>query len=93
MAHKVVVYSKTTCPYCTRVKGLLGDLKVDAKVIELNTLDDGPEYQDSLLEVVGRRTVPQVFIGGSHVGGCDDTVAAYNSGKLKELLAGVGYSI
>jgi hypothetical protein len=36
-----------------------------------NTADDGPEYQDSLLEVVGRRTVPQVFIGGSHVGGCD----------------------
>ncbi|KAI8473293.1 MAG: thioredoxin-like protein [Monoraphidium minutum] len=91
--NKVVVYSKTHCPYCTRVKGLMGELKVPATVIELDQMADGGEYQDTLQEMVGRRSVPQVFIGGNHVGGCDDTLAAYDSGKLKDMLATVGFSI
>ncbi|KAG6488467.1 hypothetical protein ZIOFF_049710 [Zingiber officinale] len=48
--------------------------------------DDGPEIQDALSEFVGRRTVPQVFIHGKHLGGSDDTVEAYESGKLQTLL-------
>ncbi|GBF91717.1 glutaredoxin-C4 [Raphidocelis subcapitata] len=91
--NKVVVYSKTTCPYCTRVKGLLAELKVPALVIELDQTADGPDVQASMMDVVGRRSVPQVFIGGNHVGGCDDTVAAYEAGKLKDLLGTVGFSI
>lgn len=91
--NKVVVYSKTYCPYCTEAKGLFTKLQVPAKVIELDTMKGGDDLQLGLQEVTGRRTVPQVFVGGKHVGGCDDTMAAYNSGKLKELLAGVGYSI
>eukprot|EP00882_Tetradesmus_deserticola_P003081 GHRQ01003270.1.p1 GENE.GHRQ01003270.1~~GHRQ01003270.1.p1 ORF type:complete len:136 (+),score=47.27 GHRQ01003270.1:82-489(+) len=91
--NKVVVYSKTYCPYCTEAKGLFKQLQVPAKVIELDTMTGGADLQLGLQEVTGRSTVPQVFVGGKHVGGCDDTVAAYQSGKLKEMLAGVGYSI
>lgn len=48
--------------------------------------------QDALRQVTGRSTVPQVFVGGQHVGGCDDTLAAHSSGKLSELLAAAGVS-
>ncbi|KAK1304877.1 Monothiol glutaredoxin-S6 [Acorus calamus] len=47
---------------------------------------DGPEIQDVLLDLVGRRTVPQVFINGKHIGGSDDTVAARANGQLQKLL-------
>ena len=92
-ASKVVVYSKTTCPYCSEVKALFARLNVPATVIELNQTPDGAEMQAALSDLVGRRTVPQVFVGGAHVGGCDDTMAAHAAGKLAELLAGVGIAI
>ncbi|KAI7844931.1 hypothetical protein COHA_001578 [Chlorella ohadii] len=86
----VMVYSKTYCPYCSEVKSLFERLGVNAKVVELDELADGSKVQEALATVTGRRTVPQVFVGGNHVGGCDDTVAAYNSGKLKTLLEAAG---
>jgi glutaredoxin 3 len=89
----VMVYSATYCPYCTEVKSLFQKLKVDAKVIEVNNLEDGDAVRAGLTEITGSRTVPQVFIGGNHVGGCDDTLAAFKSGELKNLLASVGVSI
>eukprot|EP00879_Flechtneria_rotunda_P004852 GHRR01005126.1.p1 GENE.GHRR01005126.1~~GHRR01005126.1.p1 ORF type:complete len:150 (+),score=26.97 GHRR01005126.1:141-590(+) len=89
--NKVVVYSKTYCPYCAEAKGLFQQLSVPAKVIELDQVNGGADIQLSLQEITGRRTVPQVFVGGKHVGGCDDTMAAYSSGELKKLLAGVGF--
>jgi glutaredoxin 3 len=88
-----IVYSKTYCPYCSDVKDLfLKQLKVPAKVIELDTLADGDQVQAALMEISGMRTVPQVFVGGELVGGCDDTLAAYRNGSLETLLkqAGVG---
>ncbi|KAJ0089500.1 hypothetical protein Patl1_14176 [Pistacia atlantica] len=54
--------------------------------ISLLLTADGSNIQDALLEIVGRRTVPQVFINGKHIGGSDDTVEAYESGKLAKLL-------
>ena len=89
----VIVYSKTYCPYCTEVKSLFTKLNVPAKVVEIDTLADADAVSAALADVTGRRTVPQVFIGGEHVGGCDDTVAANKSGKLKELLGGVGVKV
>ncbi|KFM23777.1 Glutaredoxin-C6 [Auxenochlorella protothecoides] len=89
----VVVYSKTYCPYCAEVKSLFQKLKVDAKVIELDSLADGNDVQQALFEVVGKKTVPQVFVGGQHIGGCDDTMAANDSGKLKEMLKEAGLSV
>lgn len=87
------VYSKTYCPYCSEVKSLFQRLDVSAKVVELDKLADGAEIQAGLQELTGQRTVPQVFIGGQHIGGCDDTLACYQNGRLKEILGDVGIHI
>ena len=55
---------------------------------ELDTIDNGDAIQSSLLKLTGQKTVPNVFINGQHLGGCDSTVAAKDSGKLLELLKG-----
>ena len=61
-------------------------MSVDAKVIELDQMDNGNEIQGALLDLSGQRTVPNVFIKGKHLGGNDDTQAAARSGKLEEML-------
>ena len=86
----VVVYSKSWCPYCLRVKGLFLELGAEAKVIELDEVIEGAEVQDALLSITGVRTVPQVFVGGDFVGGCDDTEAAHRAGQLVPLLDAAG---
>jgi len=91
--NSVVVYSKTYCPYCTEVKSLFSKLDVPAKVIDLDTLADGDDIQDALVGISGMRTVPQVFIGGDLVGGCDDTLKAYRSGMLSSMLNTVGITV
>ncbi|GER32619.1 glutaredoxin family protein [Striga asiatica] len=85
-SHTIVIFSKSYCPYCRRAKAVFKELKQDPYVVELDERDDGGSIQDALSEIVGRRTVPQVFINGKHLGGSDDTVEAYESGKLAELL-------
>ena len=57
-------------------------MNVDARVIELDTLDDGADIQGALLDKTGQRTVPSVFIKGEHIGGNDDTQKAFKSGDL-----------
>jgi len=83
---KVVVYSKSWCPFCQKTKATLSDLGIEFNAIELDELDDGAEIQDTLLAVTGQRTVPNVFVGGQHLGGNDDTQKAAKSGKLAEML-------
>jgi glutaredoxin 3 len=83
----VVVFSKSYCPYCTSTKTLFSGMKVNAKVIELDKMDNGSEIQSALLDITGQRTVPNVFIKGKHLGGNDVTQAAAKSGKLKEMMA------
>ncbi|MBA0736549.1 hypothetical protein Gogos_010091 [Gossypium gossypioides] len=85
-AHKIVIFSKSYCPYCRKAKSVFKELKQVPFVVELDERDDGWNIQDALSEIVGRRTVPQVFINGKHIGGSDDTVEAYQSGKLAKLL-------
>ncbi|KAF7837981.1 glutaredoxin-C4 [Senna tora] len=90
-SHKIVIFSKSYCPYCRRAKGVFKDLNQVPHVVELDERGipisyDGSKIQDILVNIVGRRTVPQVFINGKHLGGSDDTVAAYESGKLATLL-------
>lgn len=82
----VVVFSKSYCPYCKQVKELLESLGVKIKAVELDQEGDGPEVQAALLQWTGQRTVPNVFIGGQHIGGCDSTVAKHKEGKLVPLL-------
>jgi len=92
-ANKVVIFSKTYCPYCTKTKNLfLNTLKVDdTKVIELDQLSNGTTIQNTLAKITGQRTVPNVFVGGEHLGGNDDTHAAYSDGRLEKMLQGWFY--
>jgi len=89
---KVVVFSKTYCPYCTKAKAALQKfLKPDEfTVIELDKRDDGDEIQDALNEVTGGRSVPRVFVGGAFIGGGDDTARKAGNGELKTLLVQAG---
>ncbi|KAI7753934.1 hypothetical protein M8C21_033133 [Ambrosia artemisiifolia] len=85
-SHPIVIFSKSYCPYCKRAKGVFKELNVKPYVLELDDREDGSKIQDALSELVGRRTVPQVFINGKHLGGSDDTVEAYQTGELAKLL-------
>lgn len=82
----VLLYCKTTCSFCHRVKQLFKVHCVDYTPVELDLLDNTSEYQDALQELTGRRTVPNIFINGKSVGGCDDLIALHSSGQLAKLL-------
>mmetsp|Transcript_58054 Transcript_58054/g.173266 ORF Transcript_58054/g.173266 Transcript_58054/m.173266 type:complete len:84 (-) Transcript_58054:68-319(-) len=81
-----MVFSKSYCPFCRKTKNIFKEMNVDAKVIELDEIDNGDQIQAALLEMSGQRTVPNVFIKGDHIGGNDDTKKAAKSGKIKEML-------
>lgn len=84
--NRVMIFSKTTCPFCRKVKELFNSLKVEYFALELDTLENGPQMQQAMAAKAGKSSVPQVFIGGRHLGGCDDTMAAHSNGTLEELL-------
>ncbi|XP_026443707.1 glutaredoxin-C4-like [Papaver somniferum] len=85
-SHNIVIFSKSYCPYCKRAKAVFKELNQTPHVIELDERDDGYDIQGALGEKLGRRTVPQVFVNGEHIGGSDDTLDAYESGELAKLL-------
>ncbi|KAA0058193.1 glutaredoxin-C4-like [Cucumis melo var. makuwa] len=85
-SHQIVIFSKSYCPYCRRAKAVFKELNKVPHVVELDQRDDGSALQNALSVLFGRRTVPQVFIDGKHIGGSDDTVEAYESGELSKLL-------
>jgi glutaredoxin 3 len=81
----VTMYTTQTCPYCLRAKALLkqrGVMAIDEIRVDL----DGAQRQ-RMADLTGRRTVPQIFIGDTHVGGCDDLMALDQRGGLAPLLA------
>ena len=84
--NKIMVFSKSYCPFCVRAKGALKDLGLDFEVEELDKIKGGSETQSALLDLTGQRTVPNIFINGKHLGGCDDTLAAIRSGSLQKML-------
>jgi glutaredoxin len=86
-ADKVVIFSKTYCPYCSKVKALFTSLGVQFTAYELDKRTDGAELQNALINLTGRRTVPAVFISGKDIGGCDDTHALHSKNALLPLLA------
>ncbi|KAK9113707.1 hypothetical protein Syun_020504 [Stephania yunnanensis] len=86
----VVVFSKSYCPYCVQVKKLLSDLGVQFKALELDNESDGSDIQKALAELTAQRTVPNVFIGGKHIGGCDTVTGLHRDDKLKPLLTEAG---
>jgi glutaredoxin 3 len=80
----VEIYTTQTCPYCIAAKGLLKKKGVAYKEIDVGA---DPALRQAMTERTGRRSVPQIFIGGSHVGGCDDLHALDHAGKLDPMLA------
>jgi glutaredoxin 3 len=82
---RVEIYTKFLCPYCARAKRLLGEKGVDYEETDITM--GGPGRQEMLGRSNGRTTVPQIFIDGRHVGGCDDLYALEREGKLDPLLA------
>lgn len=83
----VKMFTTAVCPYCTRAKQLLLSKGVDQ--IEEVRVDTDPRQRDHMMQITGRRTVPQIFIGSTHVGGCDDLVALDAQGGLQALLHNV----
>ena len=82
----VKMYTTAVCPYCIRAKQILKSKGVEQ--IEEIRIDMEPEARATMMEITGRRTVPQIFIGETHVGGCDDLVALDGRGGLVPLLNG-----
>ena len=80
----VKMYTTSVCPYCIRAKQLL-NAKGVAHIEEVR-IDTDPQARAHMMEITGRRTVPQIFIGDTHVGGCDDLVALDAKGGLMPLL-------
>jgi glutaredoxin 3 len=82
---KVEIYTKSWCPYCIRAKMLLAKKNVDLHEIAVDGA--GEKKQEMVARTGGRMTVPQIFIDGRHVGGCDDLFELERDGKLDQLLA------
>jgi len=83
---RVLMYTTAVCPYCLRAEQLLRARGVTE--IEKVRIDLDPERRNEMMEKTARRTVPQIFIGDTHVGGCDDLIALDQAGKLLPLLSG-----
>uniref|UniRef100_A0A803L6Z9 Glutaredoxin domain-containing protein n=2 Tax=Chenopodium quinoa TaxID=63459 RepID=A0A803L6Z9_CHEQI len=86
-SNRIAVFSKSYCPYSLRAKRIFNELQEKPFVVELDLRDDGSHIQDILLELVGQRTVPQVFVNGKHIGGSDDLQSAVLSGQLQKNLS------
>jgi glutaredoxin 3 len=83
----VKMYTTAVCPFCVRAKQILKAKGVEA--IEEVRIDVDAQARDHMMQTTGRRTVPQIFIGTTHVGGCDDLIALDGQGGLMPLLNGV----
>ncbi|APW43843.1 glutaredoxin 3 [Rhodoferax saidenbachensis] len=80
----VKMYTTAVCPYCVQAKRVLQSKGVEQ--IEEIRVDANPDERMKMMEITGRRTVPQIFIGSTHVGGCDDLMALDGQGGLLPLL-------
>jgi glutaredoxin 3 len=84
MMSQVTIYTKAYCPYCVRAKSVLDSKGVDYQEVRI---DEQPELRPQMIERAGgRSTVPQIFIGTRHIGGCDDMLALDANGQLDPLL-------
>ncbi|HMN75912.1 MAG TPA: glutaredoxin 3 [Burkholderiaceae bacterium] len=80
----VKMYTTEYCPYCVQAKKLLQRRGVEQ--IEEIRVDEDPQLRIAMMQLTGRRTVPQIFIGATHVGGCDDLIELDRAGELGALL-------
>jgi glutaredoxin 3 len=80
---EVVIYTRPFCGYCSRAVSLLNEKDVDFEEIEAGM---NPKARQEMMEKSGRTTFPQIFIGGKHIGGCDEMMALERAGKLDAML-------
>ncbi|KKB96045.1 Glutaredoxin-3 [Candidatus Arcanobacter lacustris] len=81
---EIIIYTKSHCPYCVKAKQLFKMKKVSYQEIDIT--DNASLLEEMLAKSSGRKTVPQIFIGKQHIGGCDDLYALNEQGKLDPLL-------
>lgn len=79
----VTLYTTQTCPFCIRAKQLLQQKDVDYREL---SVDGDPALRQEMMRLSGQRTVPQIWVGLTHVGGCDELYALERSGRLDKLL-------
>ena len=89
--HEVAIFSKSYCPYCKKVKELFKQINQPFYALELDLDENGESIQAALASKTNLKSVPQVFVKGTFVGGCDDTHATFESGKLRDLLVSHTY--
>ncbi|KAF8902196.1 thioredoxin-like protein [Gymnopilus junonius] len=87
-SNKITIFSKTWCPYSKKAKALLTSEFPDTKTViyELDEREDGDDIQAYLFQKTGQRTVPNIFVNQKHIGGNDDTQAAFKNGTLTQLV-------
>jgi glutaredoxin 3 len=83
----VTMYVSDWCPYCQRAKSLLAEKQI---VFNEVNVEDDVKFREEMMARSNRRTVPQIFIGDKHVGGCDELYALDHSGELDRLIQGAG---
>ncbi|KAL7676257.1 hypothetical protein ACOME3_002513 [Neoechinorhynchus agilis] len=84
--NEIVVFSRSTCPYCREVKNLLTELKKKFKAVDMDEMEDGAAIKAEIIRRTGQKTVPNVVVRGLHIGGCDSTKEAVENGKLDAIL-------
>jgi thioredoxin reductase (NADPH) len=89
--HEVAIFSKSYCPFCTKVKKLFTNIAQPFGVLELDLDENGSHIQESLIAKTNLKSVPQVFVKGNFVGSYEDTHAAFEEGKLRDLLVKHSY--
>lgn len=87
MSQRVTIYTTQYCPYCIRARNLLDAKRVSYENI---AVDHDPQLRREMMMRSGRNTVPQIWIGERHIGGCDDMLLLERQGRLDELLAQAG---
>jgi glutaredoxin 3 len=87
-SNPVMMYTKTYCGYCARAKTLLGKMKVNPTVVQLDS--EGANLVKAVETISGMETVPVIYIGGEKIGGCDALVAGVDSGTVQEKLRNAG---
>ncbi|KAI5953582.1 GRX1 [Candida jiufengensis] len=84
--HPIFIASKSYCPYCAQTKKTIEGLTKDAYIVELDETSDGGEIQEALAELTGQKTVPNVFIGGKHIGGNSDVQQLKSNDELEDKI-------
>merc|ERR1712106_13447 len=84
--HKVMMFSKSYCPFCNKIKSLFKDLNIEYYALELDLVENGADIQAALAEKSGQKTVPNTYINGEHLGGADDTFKANSEGRLMGMV-------